>query len=454
LFERFTEKAIKVVMTSQEEARILNHSKLYPEHLLLGIVSQPSGIASKFLKAAGIKPDDLRKKIIHELAISNTETPPAILSFSNELQKVLTSSWDKARALGTNYISPEHLFLSLIDDNNTSIIKLLDSYDIDIPRIKSSVTRIIERKVKSKDHPEGQNKPTSTVNYSSSKFAFEESNMASLLHLAASKLENTGYEALGTEQIFQAILDNKDSDLCKILEQEGVSAEEFANRLSQVESRSAEYDNEVLFTPKSFIAINSAYEIAKELGSASITPDHILLGILREKSGLAYKILKEMGVNTSKLYDTIVRPIEKQKPVTLTIIKLAKEEARRLGHNVVGTELILLGILGEGTQIGAKVLKDLGITVKDVRQEVENIIGFGSEYQAKDISFTPRAKKLLEVAWTKAKKYNRTRIESEHLLLAITSEKDCIAMKVLENLGVDVVEIKQGILKEIEKISQ
>ena len=278
--------------------------------------------------------------------------------------------------------------------------------------------------------------------------------MASLLHLAASKLENTGYEALGTEQIFQAILDNKDSDLCKILEQEGVSAEEFANRLSQVESRSAEYDNEVLFTPKSFIAINSAYEIAKELGSASITPDHILLGILREKSGLAYKILKEMGVNTSKLYDTIVRPIEKQKPVTLTIIKLAKEEARRLGYNVVGTELILLGILGEGTQIGAKVLKDLGITVKDVRQEVENIIGFGSEYQAKDISFTPRAKKLLEVAWTKAKKYNRTRIESEHLLLAITSEKDCIAMKVLENLGVDVVEIKQGILKEIEKISQ
>ena len=64
--------------------------------------------------------------------------------------------------------------------------------------------------------------------------------------------------------------------------------------------------------------------------------------------------------------------------------------------------------------------------------------------------FTPRAKKLLETAWEKAKRFNQPRIESEHLLLSITSEKDCIAMRVLESLGVDVLEIRQGILKAIE----
>ena len=65
-----------------------------------------------------------------------------------------------------------------------------------------------------------------------------------------------------------------------------------------------------------------------------------------------------MGINTESLYDKVVSPIEKQKPVTLTILRLAKEESRRLGHNVVGTEQILLGLLGEGTGIASIVLKE------------------------------------------------------------------------------------------------
>lgn len=82
----------------------------------------------------------------------------------------------------------------------------------------------------------------------------------------------------------------------------------------------------------------------------------------------------------------------------IKVIMLAQEEARRLGHNFVGTEQILLGLIGEGTGIAAKVLKSLGINLKDARIEVEKIIGRGSGFVAVEIPFTPRAKRVLELS--------------------------------------------------------
>ena len=147
--------------------------------------------------------------------------------------------------------------------------------------------------------------------------------------------------------------------------------------------------------------------------------------------------------------EDIIRPIEKQMPETLFVMKLAKEEARRIGRNVVGTEMFLLGILGEGTCVASEVLNDLEINLKDARQEVETLIGYGNEYFDNEIVFTSRAKKVLEKAWLRAKKQNKQRIESTDLLLAIIDEPDSIAMKVLDNLGVDSSEIIHGINNRI-----
>ena len=162
------------------------------------------------------------------------------------------------------------------------------------------------------------------------------------------------------------------------------------------------------------------------------------------------KFLKKY-IDFEELSERIVKPIEKQMPETLVILKLAKEEARRIGRNVVGTEMFLLGILAESTGIGAKVLNNLEITLKDARQVVEQLIGYGNEYFDNEIAFTQRAKNVLEKAWKLAQDAKRERINSEDLLLAITTEHSSLAMKALGQLGVDAVEIKYGILKEVEK---
>ena len=155
--------------------------------------------------------------------------------------------------------------------------------------------------------------------------------------------------------------------------------------------------------------------------------------------------MKELKINDNDVAHSIIKPIEKQMPETLTILRLAKEEARRLGRNLVGTEMFLLGIISEGASLASKVLRDLEITIKDARLIVEDLVGYGNEYFDKEIVFTSRAKKVLEKAWGTAKKDNRQKIEALDLLLAILDEPESLAMKVLNSLGVDTVEIKQGI---------
>ena len=87
----------------------------------------------------------------------------------------------------------------------------------------------------------------------------------------------------------------------------------------------------------------------------------------------------------------------------IKVVMLAQEEARRLGHNFVGTEQILLGLIGESTGIAAKVLKSMGVNLKEARVEVEKIIGRGSGFVAVEIPFTPRAKRVLELSLEEAR---------------------------------------------------
>ena len=98
------------------------------------------------------------------------------------------------------------------------------------------------------------------------------------------------------------------------------------------------------------------------------------------------------------------------------------------------------------------MLSQLGITIKDARIEVEKVLGYGNSYTFGEVVFSDRAKKILEIAWEKAQKHKNTKIASENLLWAITQTPDSVAMQVLSNLGVDVLEINQGILKELEEL--
>ncbi|CAD5972483.1 ATP-dependent Clp protease ATP-binding subunit [Planktothrix agardhii] len=130
-------------------------------------------------------------------------------------------------------------------------------------------------------------------------------------------------------------------------------------------------------------------------------------------------------------------------------VMLAQEEARRLGHNFVGTEQILVGLMSEGTSVAAKTLKAQGLALREVQKEVEAIIGRGSGFLPVEIPFTPRAKRIFETAMKEARQMGNNYIGPEHILLGLLQDNEGVASKVLENLGVDRSQVRTEVIRSL-----
>lgn len=133
------------------------------------------------------------------------------------------------------------------------------------------------------------------------------------------------------------------------------------------------------------------------------------------------------------------------------VIKLAKKEAQRLNHNYLGTEHVLLGLLKLGQGVAVNVLRNLNIDFETVRSEVEKLVGYGPEIQVYgDPALTGKVKKVFEYANEEAANLNHNYVGTEHLLLGLLRQTDGVAAQVLENLNVNLKEVRKEVLKELE----
>lgn len=128
------------------------------------------------------------------------------------------------------------------------------------------------------------------------------------------------------------------------------------------------------------------------------------------------------------------------------VLQLSQEEARRLGHDVVGTEHLLLGLVGEGQGIAARALQNLGINLDNVRQAVESMVGRGDPDRVRMLTLTPRAKKVLELAMAEARQLGQGYIGTEHILLGLIREGEGVAAQVLTSLGADLEKVRKEVV--------
>ena len=135
----------------------------------------------------------------------------------------------------------------------------------------------------------------------------------------------------------------------------------------------------------------------------------------------------------------------------IKVIMLAQEEARRMGHNFVGTEQLLLGVIGQRHGIGGRALAQLNITLKKTRKEIEKYIGRGTGFVASEIPFTPRAKRVLEMSIHEGQDLGVNYVGTEHVLLSLINEADGIAMRTLDKLRVNIPKLRHLILTYIEE---
>lgn len=125
------------------------------------------------------------------------------------------------------------------------------------------------------------------------------------------------------------------------------------------------------------------------------------------------------------------------------VLTLAQDEARLLNHSFIGTEHILLGVIRESDGMGAEALRRLGVSFEVVRGKVVEIIGMSGSAPSGSPPFTPRAKKVLELSLREALQLNHSYIGTEHILLGLAREGDGVAARVLSDLGVDLLRVRQ-----------
>lgn len=130
----------------------------------------------------------------------------------------------------------------------------------------------------------------------------------------------------------------------------------------------------------------------------------------------------------------------------IKVIMVGQEEARRMGHNFVGTEQLLLGVIGQKFGLGARALRYCGVNLRRARKEVQMYIGRGKGFVGSEIPFTPRAKRVFELALQEGKDLGQNFVGTEHLLLALIAEKDGIAIRTIKKLNVDLYELRSKIL--------
>jgi ATP-dependent Clp protease ATP-binding subunit ClpC len=129
------------------------------------------------------------------------------------------------------------------------------------------------------------------------------------------------------------------------------------------------------------------------------------------------------------------------------VVVLGQEQARELGHNYIGTEHLLLGILAEGEGVAVSVLGELDVSLETARQQVLEVIGRGKGQPSGHVPFTPRAKKVLELSLREAKSLGHAYIGTEHILLGLIREGDGVAAQVLVNLGAELKKVRQQVIR-------
>ena len=142
MFERFTDRARRVVVLAQEEARMLNHNYIGTEHILLGLIHEGEGVAAKALESLGISLDAVRQQV-EEIIGQGQQAPSGHIPFTPRAKKVLELSLREAKALGHNYIGTEHILLGLIREGSGVAAQVLVKLGADLNRARQQVVQLL-----------------------------------------------------------------------------------------------------------------------------------------------------------------------------------------------------------------------------------------------------------------------------------------------------------------------
>jgi ATP-dependent Clp protease ATP-binding subunit ClpA len=322
-FDKFTERARKVLSLAQEEAQRFQHNYIGTEHLLLGLTHDSEGVAAKVLANLGIELNQIRNSVEFiigrgdRIVLGETGLTP-------RAKKVIELAVDEAHRLNHHYVGTEHLLLGFMREGEGIAAGVLENLGINLEKVRTQTIQVLSQSSTAHESPTTPPLPSERQEVAS---PVAEKNLAPSF-----------------EEIKQINGDRFDK-----------------------------------FTGQAMKVISLAHEDAQRFQHHYIGTEHLLLGLIREGEGVAAKVLANLGVELNKARRAVEFIIGRGPriivgeigltPRAKKVIELAGNEAQRLNHHYIGTEHLLLGLVREGEGIAAGILNSLGANLEKVHAQ-------------------------------------------------------------------------------------
>ena len=297
-FDRFTERASKVLTLAQEEALRFNHNYIGTEHLLLGLVREGEGVAAKVLFNLGIELTKVRSAV--EFIIGRGERQPmGQVGLTPRSKKVIDLAMDEARRVGHHYIGTEHLLLGLIREGEGIAAGVLESLDVRLDKVRSEVIKVLFSGVPDRG---------SLIEMGTEgRFDRFTERARRVLTLAQEEALRFKHNYMGTEHLLLGLVWEVEGVAAKVLSNLGI---EPANVRSAVESAVGRGQGQVMgeigLTPRAKKVLDLAVDEGQRLGHHYVGTEHLLLGLVREGEGVAAGVLRTLGLDLEKVRSEVI----------------------------------------------------------------------------------------------------------------------------------------------------
>src|SRR5258708_3535683 len=395
--DKFTERARKVLSHAQEEARRFQHDYIGTGHLLLGLVREGEGVGDKGLKYLGVDLNKVRSSI--EFIVGRGDRIVlGEIGLTPRAKEVIELAVDEARRLNHHYIGTEHLLLGLVREGEGIAVGALESLGVNLEKVR---TQTIQALSQSSLDQKTQGPPQlidalqaleailrekeAAIQRQEYELAVELRDREVKQRDLIARLESEWYRERENKERGQEPGEEKtgpvqdDDDKAQEPSQEEKDFIQTLGNLSQDER-----DRFDTFTVRARRVLRFSREEAQRFQHNYIGTEHLLLGLARENGGIAARVLRNLGVGINKVRSSVEFIIGRGDRIVLgeigltprakKVLELAADEARRLNHDYIGTEHLLLGLVREGEGIAVWALESLGVNLEKVRTQTIRVL--------------------------------------------------------------------------------
>src|SRR5688500_4816091 len=470
-FDRFNDRAKRVLALAQDEAIRFNHNYIGTEHLLLGLVREGEGVAAKALDSLGVDLSQIRRSVESIIGRGPSTMSPSEIVLAPQTKQVINNAIDEARKLGHSHVGTEQLLLGIVRQGESTATKVLASAGVELEKVRHQVIAVVGQRGSAAAPPPPAAPTASAFGAFTGPFERFNDRAKKVLAYAQDEAIHLNHNYIGTEHLLLGLVREGESVAAKVLNALGV---ELSKVRTAVEFIIGAGDmpgspSEITISPRTKKVIELAIDEARKLNHRHVGPEHLLLGLVREGEGIASGVIESLGVTLAKLRQQVLATLGKESPEPATnvysnvlvqsgpfdllddaakrVLSLAEEEARQMRHNWIGTEHMLIALV-RSDGVAQRTMKELGVTLELARAGVFKAVP-PAENEVTQVTVTPRVKTLLGKAITLAAPQS-DRVRPQHLLLALVADPDGIGSQVLTELGATHEKVR----KTVDKLTQ